>query len=94
MTKINRFQRGSGAYKCRCCEQLTRERGGDGHQVRLCQECFDVAGWYNSCQDTAPGDLEFDLNLGSLRNAVALAVRVRNCKSCASDLADIESRKG
>lgn len=48
----NRFTKGSGAYQCRSCSRLTRDTGnGDNEQVRLCVECFDLAGTHNSLQD-------------------------------------------
>lgn len=46
------FARGSGVYKCRCCERQTRSTGrGDNENVGLCAECYDLAGEENSLSD-------------------------------------------
>lgn len=48
----NRFKKGSGAYTCRRCKRLTRDTGGDGADVLLCDYCFDLAGEENHVADT------------------------------------------
>ena len=49
----NRFERGSGVYVCRCCKRNTRSTGrGDNENVRLCAECYDLAGEDNHLTDT------------------------------------------
>lgn len=49
----SRFARGSGQYACNCCGRQTRSTGrGDNEQVRLCAECFDLAGIENHLSDT------------------------------------------
>lgn len=48
----SRFARGSGVYKCRCCERMTRATGrGDNEHVHLCADCFDLAGEDNHLSD-------------------------------------------
>lgn len=49
----NRFTRGSGVFECRCCHRKTRDTGrGDNESVRLCADCYDLAGEENSLSDT------------------------------------------
>jgi len=53
MSVTNRFQRGSGMYQCRCCKRNTRSVGnGDSEHVRLCVQCYDLAGEQNTFSDT------------------------------------------
>lgn len=48
----NRFERGSGMYACRLCGRNTRSTGrGDNEGVRLCEECFELAGEENHLSD-------------------------------------------
>lgn len=39
MRTTNRFTKGSGVYTCRCCSHRTRDTGGDGVGVELCELC-------------------------------------------------------
>ena len=49
----NRFERGSGLYACKCCKRNTRSTGrGDNELVKLCEECFDLAGEENHYSDS------------------------------------------
>lgn len=47
------FVKGGGTtYTCRCCKRVTRPTGtGDNDGVRLCEECYDLAGEENSLSD-------------------------------------------
>jgi len=47
------FVKGGGtAYTCRCCKRVTRPTGtGDNDGVRLCVECYDLAGEENHLSD-------------------------------------------
>lgn len=48
----NRFQKGSGCYKCIACGKLTRSTGrGDNEHCRLCERCYDMAGDENAVSD-------------------------------------------
>jgi hypothetical protein len=48
----NRFVRGMAVYRCRCCQRSTRQTGrGDNEHVRLCSECYDLAGYENMLLD-------------------------------------------
>lgn len=48
----NRIERGSGVYKCRCCERQTRSTGrGDNELIKLCAECYDLGGEENHLSD-------------------------------------------
>lgn len=51
-THNNRFQVGSGVYTCRCCQHRTRNTGGDGAGVQLCDLCFSLAGEENHLSDS------------------------------------------
>ena len=51
MRTANRFQKGSGVYRCRLCKHNTRYTGGDGHSVELCDLCYDLAGEENHISD-------------------------------------------
>jgi len=47
-----RFQRGSGCYTCNVCGRKTRSTGrGDNEDVKLCVECYEVAGIENQIAD-------------------------------------------
>lgn len=47
------FVKGGGTtYVCRCCKRTTRPTGtGDNDGVRLCVECYDLAGEENHLSD-------------------------------------------
>lgn len=47
----NRFQRGSGAYKCRVCGKMTRETGDGESFVMLCRACYWKSGVENAITD-------------------------------------------
>lgn len=49
--KKARFQRGSGAYKCRCCGKTTRETGNGESSVQLCKQCYYEGGLENEHSD-------------------------------------------
>lgn len=52
MTRTTTFTRGSGAYRCRCCNRLTRDDGnGDSVNCRLCTQCFELSGYDNMITD-------------------------------------------
>lgn len=51
MRVTNRFTKGSGVYRCRCCDHNTRDTGGDGAGVQLCDICYDLAGYDNLLQN-------------------------------------------
>lgn len=52
MRPTNRFTRGTGCYTCRACGRKTRDTGrGDNEGVRLCAECYDLAGIENALMD-------------------------------------------
>jgi hypothetical protein len=53
LANANRFARGSGVYKCRCCGRGTRATGrGDNENIEYCAECYDLGGEENHLQDT------------------------------------------
>ena len=52
MKTTNRFAKGSGVYKCRCCGRPTRSTGrGDNEHNRTCAECYDLGGVENMISD-------------------------------------------
>lgn len=64
----SRFAAGSGVFKCNCCGHNTRHTGGDGSFVKMCDTCYDLAGYFNQFQDgeflessyaTVRGDFEW-----------------------------------
>jgi len=79
-TRNARFQRGSGVYVCRCCGHNTRDTGGDGSGVQLCDICFELAGEQNHLSDN--GELYSVIGAGQLvaqldkRNGAGTAERV------------------
>lgn len=53
MRDPRRFEKGSGVYACRSCGRNTRSTGrGDNDFVRLCVECYELAGEENHLLDT------------------------------------------
>ena len=52
MRQANRITKGSGVYTCRSCGRKTRATGrGDNENVRLCVECYELAGIENAFLD-------------------------------------------
>lgn len=49
--QANRFGRGSGVYVCESCTRKTRQTGGDNDSLRLCEECYEIAGLENAISD-------------------------------------------
>ena len=45
------FKRGSGMYQCECCGRNTRDTGEQGFGTKLCPDCWELAGIYNTLQD-------------------------------------------
>lgn len=46
------FQRGSGVFKCESCGIQTRKSGDNcGHDGKLCNDCYELAGIYNHYLD-------------------------------------------
>lgn len=57
MNKANRFAKGSGVYTCRSCDRKTRATGrGDNEDIRLCVECYELAGIENAFLDGEGND--------------------------------------
>lgn len=48
------FRKGSGMFNCTCCGRGTRETGAQAVGVRLCPDCWELAGIYNALQDEGP----------------------------------------
>ena len=45
------FQRGSGCFVCEACGRRTRDTGTQSVGSRLCPDCYEIAGFYNTLQD-------------------------------------------
>lgn len=50
MEKMNRFQRGSGCFKCGSCGKMTRNTGDNGG-CQLCPLCYEKSGLGNALSD-------------------------------------------
>lgn len=52
MMRTTTFTKGSGVYECRVCHRRTRDDGhGDSVNVRLCTQCYALAGIENMISD-------------------------------------------
>lgn len=45
------FGTNGGTYRCRVCHGRTRNVGGDAAPLKLCEECFELAGEDNAHND-------------------------------------------
>lgn len=86
MAKRNEFTRTGGVYRCQCCKGITRNIGGDGALVRLCEECFELAGLDNQHNDE--GTQPTTRQLGEIHRMLAVIAerggdvkRVKGCNS-------------
>lgn len=76
---------GTATYVCRCCKRTTRPTGtGDNDGVRLCVECYDLAGKENSLSDNG----EF---YDSKANVLALIAAIEAKGGDASCWADLKA---
>lgn len=67
LRRTTTFTHGTGCYSCRCCGRKTRDDGrGDSVNVRLCSECFELAGLENEIQDGHATD-ETHIRIAQLR---------------------------
>lgn len=90
MRVANRFEKGSAVYACRCCGRNTRSTGrGDNELVRLCAECYDLAGEENSLSDT--GDF-YDSKENVLAMIAAVEAKGGNARCWAELKAKAESK--
>lgn len=55
-TMKSKFQRGQSTYTCQSCKKLTRNTDCEG-QVRLCADCFELAGCENHLTDNGAESL-------------------------------------
>lgn len=51
MKNNSTFKRGSGVYECLMCRKKTRDTGGDNTDLRLCANCYEIAGIENAIED-------------------------------------------
>lgn len=69
------FTKGSTTYKCRVCTRRTRSTGnGDNENVKLCVQCWEVAGIENAIADGQFENLEHKTEL--LKEIAALNAEV------------------
>jgi ribosome-binding protein aMBF1 (putative translation factor) len=61
MVTTNRFQKGSGCFKCELCGKLTRSTGrGDNELLHLCKDCYDKSSDENAIVDGRMTQKEFN----------------------------------
>lgn len=58
--KTNRFESGSGCYKCRRCGKATRETGCGESDCELCAKCYQEAGLENEHSDYGHSEYNHD----------------------------------
>lgn len=63
------FRRGAGVFACRSCHRQTRG-GHDSADLRLCEECYDLGGMYNTFSDQSWTKANLD-ELGRLADDMA-----------------------
>ena len=51
MSKYNRFQPGTGCFKCENCGRKTRATGVQSLESKCCPECFEALGIENEMAD-------------------------------------------
>lgn len=74
MKATNRFAKGSGAYKCRCCGRGTRSTGrGDNENVLMCVECWELAGYENAVSDCGAESLS-DADKAEIKRMVSKVI--------------------
>lgn len=61
----NRFQKGSGVYKCLDCGRMTRDTHGEG-ELQMCYECMKIAELDNALNDGEISETEYDMKVGKL----------------------------
>tara|TARA_R110000868_G_scaffold192806_6_gene437390 strand:+ start:1895 stop:2101 length:207 start_codon:yes stop_codon:yes gene_type:complete len=58
--KTSGFKKGSGCFKCVCCEKLTRITGRtDNESVQVCDSCYEACEEENFLSDTGKTTEEF-----------------------------------
>lgn len=68
----NRFTKGTGAYSCSCCGRITRDTGrGDCELVKMCGECYDLAGEENHLSDNGGKFYDSPANVLGMIAAIA-----------------------
>jgi hypothetical protein len=82
----SRFAKGSALYACRCCSRNTRATGNnDNEHVRLCVECYDLAGEENHLSDNGTF-------YGSAAEVLGLIAAVESKGGNASCWADLKAK--
>lgn len=57
--RTNGFKRGTGVFKCEDCGHNTRETGAQGMGVKLCPDCWELAGYINTLSDYGADSEDF-----------------------------------
>ena len=57
--RTNGFKRGTGVFKCEDCGHNTRETGAQGMGVKLCPDCWELAGYTNMLDDYGADSEDF-----------------------------------
>jgi hypothetical protein len=55
-SRNSQFQRGTGCFNCESCGRRTRETQNTPVGMRLCEDCYEIAGIYNVYQDNGNGE--------------------------------------
>jgi len=57
--RTNGFKRGTGVFRCEDCGHNTRETGAQGMGVKLCPDCWELAGYINMLSDYGADSEDF-----------------------------------
>jgi hypothetical protein len=68
MKRTDGFKRGTGAFKCRYCDRMTRETNAVSVGFKGCYECYELGGFYNLYQDGELTESDKDQVRGLLRS--------------------------
>lgn len=65
------FAKGQSTFTCTDCSKLTRDVDGNGPDVTLCSECYEVASLENAISDNGDEDGAMEARIQSIRVAQA-----------------------
>ena len=66
-TQNNRFQKGSGVFKCSDCGKLTRDTGEGEGETKTCRICLEIWSYENMLENDEITKEEFDKKVKELR---------------------------
>jgi hypothetical protein len=56
----SRFQKGTGAYRCWCCNKLTRDTGYGEVELDECKQCYVEGGLQNHHSDYGHETIQYE----------------------------------